>query len=175
MFSGSGRQRNDYNNQSSRQRYIGKVQFLKADFGYIRSRSKINGIRDITFNYLDVPISLRRELQVGDHVSFRVTTFSSGKFCAVDIRRDDQTYVYEPIDSTTRSSSPTSSLLSAEVNTDEPYAVEITNKVEKPSLDAVFPTLSVVTHDFSSKVDIFFEKVISRRFDPSYSSCWLQF
>ena len=47
--------------------------------------------------------------------------------------------------------------------------------MEKPSLDAVFPTLSVVTHDFSSKVDIFFEKVISRRFDPSYSSCWLQF
>ena len=31
--------------------HYGKVQFLRLEHGYVRSKSKINGIRDITFYY----------------------------------------------------------------------------------------------------------------------------
>ena len=34
--------------------HYGKVQFLRLEHGYIRAKSKINGIRDITFYYKDL-------------------------------------------------------------------------------------------------------------------------
>ena len=69
------------------ERYTGKIQYLRQEHGYIRSKVKINGIRDVTFNFTDVDPTDLKTLEVGDIVSFGVNMYSSGKFCAIGIRK----------------------------------------------------------------------------------------
>ena len=172
MLSNSGKRKTEFYDNGSQQQFSGKVQFLKADYGYIRSRSKINGIRDITFNYMDVDPSLNRSLQVGDLVFFRVVIFPSGKFCAVDIRMDTSAHRSTSL---TRSASPVTSLSSLESCSDDSSstsafdypvcsAFDMVSYSEKPEMDSL-----------SSKVDSFLQRVISRNFDSGYSSCWLEY
>ena len=182
------------------QRFMGKIQYIKVDHGYIRSKSKINGVRDITFNLLDIPRNVQKSLNVGDLVSFRVNFFHSGKFCAVDVQRE---FAQVP---STRSSSPVSSISSIESLTDS-ASIQSIEKTERsnsyvlngykdpayefrplqtiqyrewiPSKPALvvekMDSPSPKTDVLSQAVDRFMEKVISRKFNPHFSSCWLEF
>ena len=108
---------NEFESIDTLQRFLGKIQYIKTDHGYIRSKSKINGVRDITFNLLDLPHHVQKTLSVGDFVSFRVNFFTSGKFCAVDVQKDFSQ------DTANRSSSPLSSVSSIDSLTEAvPYS-----------------------------------------------------
>ena len=52
--------------------HFGKVQFLRMEHGYIRTKVKINGVRDITFYYDSIPEELKSTLTLGTKVSFTV-------------------------------------------------------------------------------------------------------
>lgn len=172
MLSSCGKRKTEFYGNCSQQQFSGKVQFLKADYGYIRSRSKINGIRDITFNYMDVDPSLNRSLQVGDLVSFRVVIFPSGKFCAVDIKMDTAANGYTP---ELRSSSPVSSLSSLESCSDDGSSTAAYDYGLRSAFDVVSYGGKYEKDSLSSKVDSFLQRVISRTFQSGYSSCWLEY
>lgn len=182
-----GQWNNRFYEKETSQRYIGKVQFLRQEHGYIRSKVKINGIRDVTFSFSEVHLSSTDSLAIGDIVSFRVNIYSSRKFCAVDIRK-------EVIDSSSvsqRSGSPVS-VLSSDHSMDSPmsnirnYAFEYQSE-PSPKLDSdlgfskdvfVIPSYEKVSEEkdqFSLGVDSFLEKVISRNYNASFTTCWLTF
>ena len=185
----------EYNDSRLQQRFSGKIQYLRLEHGYIRSRSKIHGIRDITFNYMDMPRSLIGSLQVGDKVTFCVNMFSSGKFCAVNIRKEDEA------PSSSRSNSPISissgdscsdgshnciwgiyqsptfpDLQGVSSSTFAPPLFDdiVTKDCNRFSTDATQAS-PFMERQFSQIVDTFLEKVLSRNFHPSCSSCWLQY
>ena len=170
------------------QRFYGKVQYLRNDHGYIRSKLKIHGVRDITFNFLDMPRDVQKSLEIGDPVSFRVNFFSSGKFCAIDVQKESSL-------PDVRSDSPLS-ISSTETVIDAGYSrgVEKPDQTSwsvrqneadcfrKPDTDFVIPSLGwnrkqplVEKDPFSIAVDTFMEKVISRQYNATCTTCWLQF
>ena len=172
MLSSCGRRKTEFYDNGSQQQFTGKVQFLKADYGYIRSRSKINGIRDITFNYMDVDSSLNRSLQVGDLVSFRVVIFPSGKFCAVDIKMDISANGFPTV---ARSSSPVASLSSLESCSDDSSSTAAFDYPLQSSFDVVSYGEQPNKDSLSLRVDDFLQRVISRNFNSGFSSCWLEY
>ena len=190
------RDSNSFESIDTLQRFKGKIQYIKTDHGYIRSKSKINGVRDITFNLLDLPRDVQKTLNVGDFVSFRVNFFTSGKFCAVDVQKDISHA------SITRSSSPISSVSSIDSLT-EVVPCSCGRRSEKSSLadivqkcegeiheyipkqstqyakwipTNIYPTTSKVVgrkDELSQAVDQFMRKVMSRQFNSHFTSCWL--
>lgn len=196
VFEKRFRDPNAFESINTLQRFMGKIQYIKTDHGYIRSKSKINGVRDITFNLLDLPRDVQKTLSVGDSVSFRVNFFTSGKFCAVDVQKDI------PQVTANRSSSPLSSVSSIDSLTEViPYLGNM--RIEKSTLAEVvqrcegeireyipkqsiqYPqwvptnenqiTSKVVVRkdDLSQAVDQYMRKVMTRQFNSHFSSCWL--
>ena len=170
------------------QRFYGKIQYLRNDHGYIRSKLKIHGVRDITFNFLDMPRDVQKSLEIGDPVSFRVNFFSSGKFCATDVRKESS--LPDMRSDSPLSISSTDSIVDAGYN----RVAEKMNHASwsirqqemdccrEPDSDFVIPSLDwsmnqphVEKDSFSLVVDSFMEKVISRQYNASYTTCWLQF
>ena len=189
---------NAFESTDTLQRFLGKIQYIKTDHGYIRSKSKINGVRDITFNLLDLPRHVQKTLSVGDFVSFRVNFFASGKFCAVDVQKD---LSHETVN---RSSSPLSSVSSIDLLTEAvPYSgstrsekstfAEVVKRCEgeireyipkQPiqcpqwELTNINSTKSKVVErkdELSQAVDQYMRKVISRQFNSHFASCWLSY
>lgn len=178
---------NRFYEKETSQRYVGKVQYLRQEHGYIRSKVKINGIRDVTFNYSEVHIPSTDSLAIGDIVSFRVNIYSSRKFCAVDIRKE----VIDSSSESQRSGSPVS-VLSSDHCMDSPisnirnYAYHCESE-PSPKLESglvfsndvfVIPSCEKVSEEkdqFSLGVDSFLEKVISRNYNASFTTCWLTF
>ena len=189
---------NEFESIDTLQRFLGKIQYIKTDHGYIRSKSKINGVRDITFNLLDLPRHVQKTLSVGDFVSFRVNFFTSGKFCAVDVQKDFSQ------DTANRSSSPLSSVSSIDLLTEAvPYSgrtrsekstfAEVVKRCEgeireyipkQPiqcpqwELTNINSTKSKVVErkdELSQAVDQYMRKVISRQFNSHFASCWLSY
>ena len=175
-----------YQGRESSERYVGKVQYLRVDHGYIRSKTKINGIRDVTFNFSDVHVQCVNSLQIGDIVSFRVNMYSSGKFCAIDIRKDS---CVDSQSESNRSGSPIS-ISSASVpdfTTNSHYLqdYEFDNSscnssgncdfelFKKPFIIPSCNKKAEEKDPFSQSVDCYFERVLSRKYDPSYTTCWL--
>lgn len=74
------------NEEKQQNVHFGKVQFLRLDHGYIRARSKINGIRDITFHYKDLDEELKSSLVLGSIISFTVDQDENGKVIAKSIK-----------------------------------------------------------------------------------------
>ena len=182
-----------YQHRTASERYIGKIQYLRQEHGYIRSKVKINGIRDVTFNFTDVDATDLETLEVGDIVSFGVNIYSSGKFCAIDIRKQkctDEGYC-------TRSDSPISTL-SSDHAAENTY-VDISNYSTKQTfcesevssccspkkccdspIDSSFviPFLTKENNEvdqFTQNVNSFLEKVITRNYDVSCTTCWLTY
>lgn len=181
-----------YRESELSQRYTGKVQYLRQEHGYIRSKTKINGIRDVTFNFSDVHPSSVNLLEVGAIVSFRVNIYSSGKFCAIDIRKEESCDLSS---NSGRSGSPLSTLSSERCNdsldnetgrftqesdsdisscySSKPYHFEY---LQEPFIIPSYEKVSEGKLDcFSQNVDSFLERVISRNYDASSTTCWLTF
>ena len=172
-----------YHNELS-ERYFGKVQYLRQDHGYIRSKTKINGIRDVTFNFSDVHAKSLGAIQIGDIVSFRVNIYSSGKFCAIDIRKESDCTISH---NQTRSGSPLSfgSIEHTEHSDNNQFMQESDSEISSCSSSNHYiydfttePFIissckqSEEKDPFSRSVDSFLEKVISRNYS-SLSTCWL--
>ena len=170
------------------QRFYGKIQYMRNDHGYIRSKLKIHGVRDITFNYLDMPRDVQQSLEIGDPVSFRVNFFSSGKFCAIDVQKESS--LPDIRSDSPLSISSTDTIVDAgynRVSEKKDHACWSISRSEmdrfrKPDNDFVIPSLDwsmdqprVEKDPFSVAVDTFMEKVISRQYNASYTTCWLQF
>ena len=173
---------------AAEERFFGKIQYLRQEYGYIRAKSKIFGIRDITFSYTDTPRSVIEELSIGDQVSFSLNMYSSGKFSAKDVRRES----FAQSTSVDRSVSPVTSISSSENASDSAHGhtsfCEAQTRCPSvlPSGDSLFPSCddaedksfipsSTGVNSFSSEVDAFLEKVVMRAYIPSISTCWLQF
>ena len=178
---------------SANERYFGKIQYLRQEYGYIRAKSKIHGIRDITFSYSDTPREIIDGLSIGDQVSFTVAMYSSGKFSAKDVRKES---FEQPAPTQIRSASPVLSISSndnvadgelcnpmlsdfqesyCESSTGNDVFSSCTTNVSGPFMSM---TPSAVLHgvkSFASEVDSFLEKVVMRTFVPPVSTCWLQF
>ena len=186
-----------YQHHKVSERYTGKIQYLRQEHGYIRSKVKINGIRDVTFNFTDVDPTDLKTLEVGDIVSFGVNIYSSGKFCAIGIRKQKCTDEV----CCTRSDSPIS-ILSSDHCTENTY-IDIGNFSAKQnvcdsevtsccspikycdsSMDSsmnhsfVIPFLTKEQDEvdqFTQNVNSFLERVITRNYDVSCTTCWLTY
>lgn len=170
------------------ERFFGKIQYLRQEYGYIRAKSKIFGIRDITFSYTDTPRSVIEGLSIGDQVSFSLNMYSSGKFSAKDVKRES----FAQSTSADRSMSPVTSISSSENASDSAHGhISFCEAQTRcPSVlpsgnslfssrdeveDKPFTSSSAGVTSFSSEVDAFLEKVVMRAYNPSISTCWLQF
>ena len=159
------------------ERYIGKVQYLRHEHGYIRSKTKINGIRDITFNFNDINVHSVRTFEIGDIVSFRVNMYSSGKFCATDIRKEDKGVVVN----SQRSPSPNSIQTNDESRSILSFDSDIpsfSSRQEMMNEYFEIPSVNEVISEkdqFSRSVDLYLEKVLTRNFNTVCNSCWLTF
>ena len=183
----------DAHDSLMQQRFYGKIQYMRAEHGYIRSRSKIEGVRDITFNYYEMPRDIQRSLSVGDLVSFRVNFFSSGKFCAVDVKKED----FLPAPQTPNRSASPFSISSCDTSVDGGFSgsrrgsisyplKEMEYSTEKKDVPPAFIVSSLPVFNvglgssdredpLSIAVDAFIEKGISRNYNAACTSCWLDF
>ena len=180
-------------------RYFGKVQFLRHEHGYIRTKTKIQGLRDITFYYSDLPEKLKEALTQGTIVSFSLKEDENGKFSAEQIEIENS----QPslLSSTELSTFPSDQLLtfSSKQHSDgSPNSVgsidQISSDDEKSQTSSrkMSGTMSpsskvqcyqghqnisekdeVDHHDLGDLVDMYLDIVISRSFNRYRSSCWL--
>lgn len=179
---------------SANERYLGKIQYLRQEYGYIRAKSKIHGIRDITFSYSDTPREIIDGLSIGDQVSFTIAVYSSGKFSAKDVRKES---FQQSAPTSNRSSSPVLSISSNDnvaagelcspllssfqesccesIHESDAFSSCTTNVPGSFMSLAPNAVFSGGVNSFASEVDCFLEKVVMRTFIPSVSTCWLEF
>ena len=174
--------------------HYGKVQFLRLEHGYIRAKSKINGIRDITFYYKDLDEDLNSLLVLGSIISFTVDQDENGKVIAKSIKiietPQDEILRSAQTPSDVRSLDGASSLSSDsggmldDINNN---TVEFRTIVRSPATMQLFfqnhnrsdsennlsKSSTKENIPFENLVDLFLEKVISRDYDSSKTSCWL--
>ena len=174
--------------------HYGKVQFLRLEHGYIRAKSKINGIRDITFYYKDLDEDLNSLLVLGSIISFTVDQDENGKVIAKSIKiietPQDENLHSAQVPSDVRSQDGASTLSSDSggmlynINNN---IVEFQTIVRSPATMQLFfqnrnhsdseNNLSKSSTEenipFENLVNLFLEKVISRDYDSSKTSCWL--
>ena len=174
--------------------HYGKVQFLRLEHGYIRAKSKINGIRDITFYYKDLDEDLKSLLVLGSIISFTVDQDENGKVIAKSIKiietPQDENLHSAQVPSDVRSQDGASTLSSDSggmlynINNN---IVEFQTIVRSPATMQLFfqnrnhsyseNNLSKSSTEenipFENLVNLFLEKVISRDYDSSKTSCWL--
>lgn len=174
--------------------HYGKVQFLRLEHGYIRAKSKINGIRDITFYYKDLDEDLNSLLVLGSIISFTVDQDENGKVIAKSIKiietPQHENLHSAQVPSDVRSQDGTSTLSSDSggmlynINNN---IVEFQTIVRSPATMQLFfqnrnhsdseNNLSKSSTEenipFENLVNLFLEKVISRDYDSSKTSCWL--
>lgn len=157
--------------------HFGKVQFLRMEHGYIRTKSKINGLRDITFYYDSIPTELKETLTLGTKVSFTVREDDTGKICAENIE-----IIAEPSDSLPTVASALS-LTSLDTTTSEDDIREGQIPSRKNSFTILLRTpasmqLSMFqfqkgNSSLSQNVDDYLQRVLNRNYDQYTNSCWL--
>ena len=165
--------------------HYGKIQFLRMGHGYIRTKNKVNGVRDITFYYDTLSSELKECLSLGTLVKFNVSADSNGKFFAVDIELDSSKDASPPQEmKSSFSSLSLSSLDISSISDDDP---DSSCSSRRNSCSSVLRTPASMQQYYLSKyseqerkhkelcvnVDHFLNAVYSRNFDQRYSSCWL--
>ena len=170
----------------SHTRYFGKVQFLRLEHGYIRTRTKVNGLRDITFHYSSLPEELKTLLTQGTEVSFTLRDEEGGKFCADNIEIETQSSSVSSI------SSHSDESISAELpestsfdddkihdkSTDKssyvlsPAIMELQRRPVPSALNPMVSSKAIHTISLTERVDALLVQVISRRFSSFDNSCW---
>lgn len=159
--------------------YFGKVQFLRMEHGYIRTKVKINGVRDITFYYDSIPEELKSTLTLGTKVSFTVKEDGAGKFCAENIE-----IVSEPSEASLPSVASSLSLSSLDALTSDDEIREGCIPSRKSSFSGVprtpasmqlcFSQLQKpVVSSFSQNVDDYLQRVLTGNYNHRTASCWL--
>lgn len=176
-------------------RYIGKVQFLRHEHGYIRTKTKIQGLRDITFYYSDLPEKLKEGLTQGTIVSFSLKEDENGKFSAehIEIESIKPSMLPSTEVSTISSSqllfyspkrhsdcSPNSVGIIDQISSDDEKTQSCSRKLSSIiSSSSVIPCCQseeksgVAPHALADLVDLYLNLVISRSFNRYRSSCWL--
>lgn len=173
----------------SQVRYFGKVQFLRLEHGYIRTRTKVNGLRDITFHYSNLSEELKKLLTQGTEVSFTLKDDEGGKFYADNIEIESQSSSASSI--TSHSDESFSVGLPESVAFDDdrihdksadkslcllsPAVMELQHRsvLSAPSVpDPVISSRTIHSISLTERVDAFLAQVISRRFNPFSNSCW---
>ena len=180
----------------SSDRYIGKVQFLRHEHGYIRTKTKIQGLRDITFYYSDLPEKLKEELTQGTIVSFSLKEDENGKFSAEHIEIESiQPSMFPSTEVSTLSSSqllmfspkrrsdrsPNSVGIIDQISSDDEKSQSCSRKMSDiissssvdPCCQSIQDKNEVAHHDLADLVDLYLDLVISRSFNRYRSSCWL--
>ena len=170
----------------SQVRYFGKVQFLRLEHGYIRTRTKINGLRDITFHYSSLPEELKALLTQGTEVSFTLKEDDGGKFYADHIEIESQSSSVSSI--TSHSDESISVGLPESTSFDDnrihdkqadkslcllsPAVMELQRRSVPSAPDPMVSSRTIHPISLTERVDAFLAQVISRRFDPFSNSCW---
>lgn len=171
------------------ERHHGKVQFLRLEHGYIRTKVKINGIRDVTFYYSDLSEGMKETLALGTTVTFTVDMDSNGKFCAKNIEIDEvqsehTTPKLHPIPSTISISSlditsDDDSIESAIPSRKSSFSLSVRTPatMQQYLQQYIKPAESkssiVDAESLSRNVDHFLELALSKNFNSNYCSCWL--
>lgn len=159
--------------------HFGKVQFLRLEHGYIRSKVKMNGIRDITFYYKDLDEALKDILILGSLVSFVVDQDERGKLIAKSIKltelpkdvpaQDSGSVQTEKTSDSIFSDDDCSGTSSNNIILRTPATMQLFLQNQKDlSCEIKYPFA-----DFDKRVNIFLEKVMSHDYDSSRTSCWL--
>lgn len=173
------------------ERYFGKVQFLRLEHGYIRTKTKINGIRDITFYYKDLDDNLKDLLILGSVISFEIVYDEKGKIIAKSIK-----LIEVPKENQNQSARDSPSVRTE----NDSYSMSSENdesgsqtSIRRDSVSSITRTpasmqLYLQNHnrfdideerrkeqgiEFGDLVNHFLERVISRNYDSSNTSCWL--
>lgn len=171
--------------------YTGKIQFLRLEHGYIRSKSKIHGIRDITFYYKDLDEDLMEVLVVGSIISFMVVPGENGKLVATSIQ------LIQLPNEASQQSAQNLEFVRTEISSDSTISDDESGSshyLSRKELISGVPrtpatmqqlllnhedknTSKDVTNsnyrDFATFVNVFLERVLSRNYNASNSSCWL--
>ena len=167
-------------------RYFGRVQFLRLEHGYIRTRTKINGLRDITFHYSSLPEELKTLLTQGTEVSFTLKDDDGGKFCADNIEIESQLSSVSPITSQSDESTSIGFSESPSLNDDRihdkstekpscllsPAVMELQRRSILSATDTMISSRTIHSISLTERVDAFLAQVISRRFNSFSNSCW---
>ena len=180
----------------SSDRYIGKVQFLRHEHGYIRTKTKIQGLRDITFYYSDLPERLKEDLTQGTIVSFSLKKDENGKFSAEHIEIESiqpsmfpstevsamsspQLVVFSPKQRPDRSPKSVGFIdqISSDDEKSQPCSRKMSDTISSSSVVPCYQSTQdkseVAHHDLAHLVDLYLDLVISRSFNRYRSSCWL--
>lgn len=170
-------------------RYSGKVQFLRFEHGYIRTKAKIRGLRDITFYYSSLPEALKTLLTQGTEVTFTLKDDEGGKFSAENIeiegldnsislpsaspnqsQIDSSSELPSSEDGLSCDSSPDKSkrgLSPAAMQFQRPSSSSSSSSVETTSQVSLCPSSRL-----TERVDSLIAQVISRKFSSLSNSCW---
>lgn len=173
------------------ERYCGKVQFLRLEHGYIRTKTKINGIRDITFYYKDLDDNLKDLLILGSVISFEIMYDEKGKITAksiklIELPKEDQNHSAQDCpsvrfenDSYSMSSENDESGSQSSLRRDSVSSIIRTPASMQLYLqnhnhfDIEKESIKEQGIEFDDLVNHFLERVISRNYDSTNTSCWL--
>ena len=166
--------------------HFGKIQFLRYDHGYIRTKAKIDGIRDIKFLYEELDSCLKEKLTLGSEVMFLVIKDKKEKLIAISIQltnevANDQFLSVHNSAQTSCVFSEGSFLSSNDESSQSSHDILAT---ESSTFVPRTPASMLVTYEkqkeqhqiemsFNEYVDNYLEKVISRQYCKQNSSCWL--
>lgn len=174
--------------------HIGKVQFLRLEHGYLRSKTKIHGIRDIIFYYKDLDEELMTILVVGTIIAFEVVRDDSGKLIATSIKLiklpEENSSVSAPENSCVQNNSESDSsnlddidnIGSSSSKKETVLTIHRTPatihqyfniQCEKSSNKEYQDMKTQECSDFNTLVNIFLERVITGEYDHYNTSCWL--
>ena len=173
-------------------RYSGKVQFLRFEHGYIRTKAKIRGLRDITFYYSSLPEALKTLLTQGTEVTFTLKDDEGGKFSAENIEIEGlDTSISLPASSSNQSQIDSSSELpssedelSCDSSLDKPQRglSPAAMQFRRPSSSSSSSSSSSANTTsqmslcpsscLTERVDSLLVQVISRKFSSLSNSCW---
>ena len=165
-------------------------------FSSDRTKTKIQGLRDITFYYSDLPERLKEDLTQGTIVSFSLKKDENGKFSAEHIEIESiqpsmfpstevsamsspQLVVFSPKQRPDRSPNSVGFIdqISSDDEKSQPCSRKMSDTISSSSVVPCYQSTQdkseVAHHDLAHLVDLYLDLVISRSFNRYRSSCWL--